>query len=268
MPVISKIDLISDKEFTEIVESSSCVSNVLEKLGYSVKGNSWGFHAVDDRMNKLGITFKKKFKINTEVPKEKTKIEKLLTENSDYNRHKLKKRLVEEGIFEYKCDICGISEWQGKEISLQLHHRNGIHNDNRLCNLQLLCPNCHSQTENFSTKGKGRVIMRKCAELPLQDKEKILKTVKELGIVEARKQLPYRNSLINSIVKLHRDIIIMHTPDGDCKFSTTYEAAKYLHERYNLGTSVYSLRSGISKCLNGHQKSIKEITFEKRSIAE
>lgn len=266
--MVSELDLISDAQFTEIVEKSSTVSEVLKTLGYSVNGNSWGFHIVNDRMNKLGITFKKKFKINTKVPKEKAKIEKLLTENSDYNRHKLKKRLVEEGILEYKCDICGISEWQGQPISLQLHHRNGIHNDNRLCNIQLLCPNCHSQTENFSTKGKGRIIIKKCEELPLQDREKILTTVKELGIVEARKQLPYRNSLINRIVKLHKEILIMHAPDGDRKFNTTYEAAKCLYEKYNMGSSVYSLRASISKCINGHQKSIKGITFEKRSMTE
>ena len=45
---------------------------------------------------------------------------------------------------------CGItSEWRGKPIRLQLHHKNGDNSDNQLVNLCYLCPNCHSQTVNF-----------------------------------------------------------------------------------------------------------------------
>ena len=62
--------------------------------------------------------------------------------------------LYKSGWKEYKCEICGISEWQGKELSLQLDHINGINNDNRIENLRLLCPNCHSQTETFSGRGE------------------------------------------------------------------------------------------------------------------
>jgi predicted amidophosphoribosyltransferase len=56
-------------------------------------------------------------------------------------------------LIEYKCNICDLTEiWNGKKISLQLDHINGIYNDNRLHNLRYLCPNCHSQTENFAGK--------------------------------------------------------------------------------------------------------------------
>lgn len=65
----------------------------------------------------------------------------------------LKNRLIKENIFAYKCDICKITEWQGRPLALHLHHRNGNNLDNRLENLQILCPNCHSQTDNYcSTK--------------------------------------------------------------------------------------------------------------------
>lgn len=62
---------------------------------------------------------------------------------------KLRNKLIIEGYKENKCECCGITEWNGNPINMQLHHINGNHLDNRLDNLQMLCPNCHSQTDNY-----------------------------------------------------------------------------------------------------------------------
>lgn len=78
--------------------------------------------------------------------------ETIFVENSDYQTCKLKDRLVEYGFREMKCEICGNIEWQGKPIPLQTHHINGNHKDNRVENLQILCPNCHAQTDNYCGK--------------------------------------------------------------------------------------------------------------------
>lgn len=67
----------------------------------------------------------------------------------------LKRRLLRLG-FQEKCSVCGISEWQGKKLSLQIDHENGDKKDNRKENLRLLCPNCHSQTETFAGRNKGK----------------------------------------------------------------------------------------------------------------
>ena len=48
-----------------------------------------------------------------------------------------------------KCECCGLEQWLGEPINLEIHHINGNRKDNRLVNLQLLCPNCHSYTENW-----------------------------------------------------------------------------------------------------------------------
>ncbi|MEI7741845.1 MAG: HNH endonuclease signature motif containing protein [bacterium] len=72
-------------------------------------------------------------------------LEKILVKNSDFQSFKLKKRLFKQKLFEPKCGECG---WAKQSIDgrlpLELDHINGDHRDNRLENLRILCPNCHS----------------------------------------------------------------------------------------------------------------------------
>ncbi len=72
------------------------------------------------------------------------------------NRSNLKWRLLQEGLLSNRCEACGLTEWRGKPLSIQIDHVNGIANDNRLENLRMLCPNCHSQTETFSGRNARR----------------------------------------------------------------------------------------------------------------
>ena len=72
------------------------------------------------------------------------------------NRSHVKRRLLAAGLKENRCERCGIEEWLGAPLSMALHHVNGDGSDNRLENLQMLCPNCHSQTENFAGRNRAR----------------------------------------------------------------------------------------------------------------
>lgn len=95
--------------------------------------------------------------------KPKRPIEELLVEGANNHSAGLKKKLIEEGILPNRCSECGaLPEWNGKPLSLQLHHRNGRRGDDRKENLCLLCPNCRSQTPNFSGRGK-RQEPKRCA---------------------------------------------------------------------------------------------------------
>ena len=77
-------------------------------------------------------------------------VEELLREGVTRWRGHVKRRLIRLGLKQDRCEICGISDWLGAPLSLALHHVNGDGDDNRLENLHLLCPNCHSQTDTFA----------------------------------------------------------------------------------------------------------------------
>lgn len=80
--------------------------------------------------------------------------EEVFVLGSSYPRHKLKARFLK--LVPYVCAECGIGgEWNGRRLVLQLDHKNGIHNDNRRENLQLICPNCHSQTPSYAGRNSA-----------------------------------------------------------------------------------------------------------------
>ena len=152
---LSKVYWVSDAEFMEIVKNSNTYSDCLRALGLGTKGGS-STDILKRRIKELGCDISH---FGTGITKRnyqaKYDLDDILIENSSYaNISRLKQRLVKEGRLEYKCADCGISEWQGKALSLHLDHINGKNNDHRISNLRFLCPNCHSQTDTYAGKNK------------------------------------------------------------------------------------------------------------------
>lgn len=157
----SKLYQFTPSELQQLLDESNGYSDVLRKVGMNPKGsNPNTLKKIIEEYNlntdKMDANRKKLYQQDAILTHQKNTIPltEIIIKNKypNYSSNKLLKRLVKEGYKEYKCEICGINEWMGKPISLQLHHKDGNHWNNLINNLCFLCPNCHSQTDNYSGK--------------------------------------------------------------------------------------------------------------------
>ena len=172
-----KIREDAEKEFVEMVKKYLPVSNSLNNLCYNL-----GLKGVDGYYKKLKRIIEEN-NLSTEhfgtirIKKEgryRNRFTAMPDEeffNNGCNRSgdSILKRLVEGGYKEYKCEGCKTTEWMGKPLRLQVHHINGDHYDNRIENIQILCPNCHSQTDTYARNnvinGGGFKVTKRAEEI-------------------------------------------------------------------------------------------------------
>jgi hypothetical protein len=156
--------MLSDEEFVKIVSVTKTMALASKQVGMSFRN------------------FKKRAeKLNCYKPNQggkgtnKSKLSKISTKDilegkyPEYQTYKLKIRLIEEGLIEDKCSICGWKEKrkESKFTSCELDHINGNPTDHSFDNLRLVCPNCHSLTETYRfRRGKtnelrGKLLIKK-----------------------------------------------------------------------------------------------------------
>lgn len=140
------------ENLSKLVKESYSIAEVCKKLGLKpAGGNYYTIHKYCDLYGIdlsefVGMGWKNIDVLNNQ---NKTPLSDIFNNQTNFKSSHLKKRLIEAGIKENICEICKCTNvWQNKPITLQLHHKNGNHFDNSLENLQILCPNCHSQQES------------------------------------------------------------------------------------------------------------------------
>lgn len=149
----------SDNQLIVSVRNRNSFRAVLIDLKLVPAGGN--YQQIQRRVSELGLStdhftgkgWNKNWKFDPRIPP--TPLDKLLVKNSNTQSFVLKKRLIKEGLKELKCELCG---WAKRSpdgrIPVELDHINGDHHDNRLINLRVLCPNCHSLQPTHRGKNK------------------------------------------------------------------------------------------------------------------
>jgi Zn finger protein HypA/HybF involved in hydrogenase expression len=154
-----KVDWHNRQMLEELIKKSVSMSEVLRQLGLTPASNAVTFRKY---VAKYGIDISH-FDPHLNRPQTRNgstgrPLSEILIESTNYDRSSLKKRLIKEGVLQYKCVNCDMGPiWQGTPITLQLEHKNGVRTDHRLENLCFLCPNCHSQTTTFAGRNKTQL---------------------------------------------------------------------------------------------------------------
>lgn len=176
----------SDEDLIEAVKTSFTKSDVIRKLGYSSR-NSGNFQTIDKYIKNLKIDTSH-FKVGeTEPHIKKHNLTDLLVKDGQLTKTvDLKTKLIKANLLKNFCNICKISEWTGQKLNLHLDHINGDRADNRIENLRLLCPNCHSLTPTYcrGLRTKKKV---KCVDCDVQIREASKRCQKCSGIARADK---------------------------------------------------------------------------------
>lgn len=132
------------KSKAQIAKELKCnpktVNSILEKLGLKYEGNQSGKGA--------------------SKPKHEMTLLEYLRESKDIQSNKIRLKLLKEGYKEYRCECCGLTEWLGEPIPLELHHIDGNRFNNEISNFQLLCPNCHAKTSSYCGKNCSKKMCR------------------------------------------------------------------------------------------------------------
>lgn len=169
--ITSKLAKISKETWQELINVSTSYSDLLHRIGK--RDGRQDYKALRTFLAQYPDLDFSKMKENANNRKHINEIPfgEVFKKGTHYSSSLLRNKLIKSGIKTFeKCEECGITEWNGKPIVIQLHHKDGDSSNNELDNIAELCPNCHSQTENYSRK-KNRTIIKNPEDFDFSSKE-------------------------------------------------------------------------------------------------
>lgn len=239
----------NDKELILAVQKENSIKKVLKRLGlYPGAGN---YPTIKRHIDRLGLDTSH-WRKRKQEQKCCYNNEQIFIQHSFYNKCRLKTRILEDHLIEFKCQHCGIIEWQGEILSLHLDHINGDCNDNRIENLRFLCPNCHSLTENYCGKA-----LRKPPPVCLECKKPISKQAVRCNLCASRQRIIQKskhcidcNKLIDKRAQRCKSCEAKCRPTKICwpsleKLLEMLKTASYVEIGKKLGVSDNSVRKRI-----------------------
>jgi hypothetical protein len=156
----------TDDDFRAAVAESKTIREALKRL--NVQGRGDNYKTFHKHVRRLGLDtshflgsahYRGQSRLNLAS---RRSLDTILVENSEYeNTKSLSQRLVRERVLDRRCYQCGLTEWRGQPMPLELDHINGDRRDNRRENLRFLCPNCHALTPTF--RGRNATAAKRAA---------------------------------------------------------------------------------------------------------
>ena len=199
----SIVDTTSKIKLEEVVSVSTNLRSVLITLGYRNTCRN-AYKKLRDRLLELNIStdhFQPKSIIG-----DKMTFEEYANRDGPKRGTLLRKKILEEGLLQYECNICSqLPKWNKKILVLQVDHIDGNRTNNNIDNLRFLCPNCHTQTETFAGRNKRKRSSNVCIDcnqdIAKGSKQCRLCCNKSLGCKRRKIERPSRESLWQMIQK-------------------------------------------------------------------
>lgn len=240
------IGLVTREELSQAVKHSNTFKEVLERIGCENPVGS-SYRILKDKLEAFSIDTshmthqsKVSYKVHTN--------EAVFCENSKVSQSCLRDRVLKNNLIEYKCAICGMPPlWNEKPLTLTLDHKNGNRTDNRLENLQFVCPNCDKQQETFGAYNKIRYYSFKSAH-------KKKNTCDNCG-----KEISYKATYCKGCASVHRRKTERPTKE-ELKTLIMSHSILFISKRYNVsGNAVRKwLKSYGLPCKQKEIRSLKE----------
>ena len=153
---------ISKEDAIEIVKRCNSIADFCREVGWEPRGGNYKiFHKYQMEYGLDTSHFNQKHINRLNGGKHDRKSAEEYSKGKYVRSSTLLRKLVEEGLKEWKCECCVNTEWLGDKIPLELHHEDGNHFNNSFENIKLLCPNCHAKTDNY--RGKNAKKEKKCS---------------------------------------------------------------------------------------------------------